>query len=85
MKHEKGREGEITDTADTSKHSEETQQGKAAQHRQRAEEPNMLWDYTVGLVRAVFKSSTFCVNAVCKLFNKPTIEDCGKISLIYGP
>lgn len=55
MKHEKGREGEITDTADTSKHSEETQQGKAAQHRQRAEEPNMLWDYTVGLVRAVFK------------------------------
>lgn len=50
MKHEKEkREGEITDTADTSKHGKERQQGKAAQHRQIAEEPNMLWDYTVGL------------------------------------
>jgi len=44
-KEERG--GEITDTADTSKHSKETQQGK--QHRQRADELEMLWDYTAGL------------------------------------
>lgn len=31
MKHEKEREGEITDTADTSKCGKETQQGSTAQ------------------------------------------------------
>lgn len=50
MKHKKERErvGEITDTADI-----KTQQGdtarQAAQHRQIAEEPNALWDYTMRL------------------------------------
>lgn len=50
MKHEKEREreGEITDTADTSKHSKNTNQGK--QHRGSAEELDMFWDITVRML-----------------------------------
>ena len=83
MKREKERErerkGEITDTADTSKHSEETQQRRAAQHRQIAEELDMLWDYTGGLIRAAvflkFHSSTFYFSAVLIICNNSTTED----------
>lgn len=59
MKHEKGgRRGEITDTADTSKHSE----GDAARRTQIAEQPDVLWDCIARSAQALFakfESSTF--------------------------
>lgn len=45
MKREK--EGEITDTADTSKTQREETEQQAAQ---RADQQNVLWDYTLGLL-----------------------------------
>lgn len=51
MKHERERkrEGEITHTADTSKHSRKTQQRKQHSTDRGAVELNMLQDYAVGL------------------------------------
>ncbi len=58
--------------------------GQAARHRQIAEEPSMLLDYTVGLIRAAallqFESLTSHFSAACNIFNNPTIEESGNIS-----
>lgn len=63
MKHEK--EGEMTDTADTSK----TQRGDTAtQAAQRANQQNVLWDYTLGPLPALKCENFHPGFTVCGIF-----------------